>query len=451
MGVRLHYKELALSMQDEPQKSYQNFDILIDQAEGNEQYLISVLQSPSGETTTASSVKPLADSDLWQRWTAKLRQGTIERDELAQLGSRLAEFLLSAGPIRDLYQRNRTLVIDAQGQRLRIRLSVIPPRLNILPWEYLCEGEHNALALDERISIVRYPRQASVTRSLTRAMPVSILLIVFNVIGQAQLNVIKEVRNLTNALRDLARNKHVTVDVLVHGTDDERQTLATLLEGRAGIRLLPEPARVDSFLDALRQDYAIVHYIGHGGFDPERGGVLWFADEAGSGRMLDAATLAQLLRGNNVGLIVLNACDSATEDTSRSFMGLGSSLIEAEIPAVIAIQYPIFDVSSICFSRTLYKALAEGLAIDAAVSAGRKALYAQEEPFQIEWGKPVLFMRAVDGTIWQPATSGHVDEQAEAKRSGPVFNTTVTGNSNVGQVINIDKLDGGGLTITNKQ
>jgi hypothetical protein len=74
----------------------------------------------------------------------------------------------------------------------------------------------------------------------------------------------------------------------------------------------------------------------------------------------------------------------------------------AGIPAVIAMQYKIWDESAIEFSRTFYKALAVGLPLEQAVSLGRIAVFnqcnaltdeEQRQKYWRDWGVPVLYCR----------------------------------------------------------
>jgi hypothetical protein len=66
---------------------------------------------------------------------------------------------------------------------------------------------------------------------------------------------------------------------------------------------------------------------------------------------------------------------------------------------VIGMQFAITDVAGLTFSRTFYKALADGLPVDASLGEARKAIFTEGN--RVEWGIPVLFMRAPDGRIFQ--------------------------------------------------
>ena len=83
------------------------------------------------------------------------------------------------------------------------------------------------------------------------------------------------------------------------------------------------------------------------------------------------------------------------------FAGVAASLVQREIPAVIAMQFEITDRAAIVFAHEFYAAVADGYPVDSAVAEARKAIFADAN--DIEWGTPVLFMRVPDGRIFDVA------------------------------------------------
>jgi hypothetical protein len=75
-------------------------------------------------------------------------------------------------------------------------------------------------------------------------------------------------------------------------------------------------------------------------------------------------------------------------------------LVRKGTPAVIAMQYEITDTAAVELSRSFYAALARGLAVDCALTEARKAV-ALALPGTVEWGTPVLHLRAHDGRIFE--------------------------------------------------
>ena len=94
----------------------------------------------------------------------------------------------------------------------------------------------------------------------------------------------------------------------------------------------------------------------------------------------------------------------AARASNDPFAGVAQSLVQQRIPAVIAMQFEISDQAAIAFSRGFYSALADGFPVDAALSEGRKAIFALGN--ELEWGTPVLYTCLPDGNVFkiqQPA------------------------------------------------
>jgi hypothetical protein len=101
-------------------------------------------------------------------------------------------------------------------------------------------------------------------------------------------------------------------------------------------------------------------------------------------------------------LVVLNSCEGARTSNVDPFSGVATTLIEFGIPAVIGMQFEITDEAAIAFSASLYRALAQGLPVDAAIGAARCAIVAEREA---EFGTPVLFLRAADARLFDLESS----------------------------------------------
>ena len=382
---------------------FNNFDLHLGRGRGGI-YPVSVYYSPAGETTDPIQVPIVLDDEPMCLWLEGLRGGATRRDDLLALGRRLTSYLLPPGQVRDLYQRSRGMA-EARQLKLRLRLRISPPELAALPWEYAYdEDSGDFFALNPHTVLVRYHSQPVPHRSIASHAPVSILVLVSNPRGTFPLETTREVRSLLIGALDRLLDRHqVRIDVLFGGSPEERREIEALMADRAGVRLLPGPASIDALRDALRQGHRVIHYIGHGAFDEDRGGAVLLADDEGNAALVGAQAMARELRGSSAAVVVLNACQSATESATRSFMGLAPSLIRVGVPAVVAMQYAIPDSSAVHFCRALYKALADGWPLDAAVTEGRKAISAGVTVDQMDWGIPVLFMRSADGVLWKEA------------------------------------------------
>ena len=174
------------------------------------------------------------------------------------------------------------------------------------------------------------------------------------------------------------------------------------LKERGLIQLTRLPAATLSALQRqLRQEqYHIFHYIGHGGFDQQtQDGVLLLEDENGRSRLVNGNYLGTLLHDHpSLRLAVLNACEGARTTRSDPFAGVAQQLVRQGIPAVIAMQFEITDRAAIILAQEFYDALADGYPVDAALAEARKSIYTAGN--DIEWGTPVLYLRAVDGQLF---------------------------------------------------
>ncbi|MBI4675566.1 MAG: CHAT domain-containing protein, partial [Chloroflexi bacterium] len=151
----------------------------------------------------------------------------------------------------------------------------------------------------------------------------------------------------------------------------------------------------------LRQNvYHVFHFIGHGGLSERTNeGVLVFTNEFGGGQEVGSLKLAHLFGDHDsLRLVILNACEGARSTRQDPFASVAASLVQREIPAVVAMQFEISDEAALQFSSEFYSVLAEGSAVDTAMSEARKAIWGSVS--DLEWGTPVLYMRAPDGVIF---------------------------------------------------
>ncbi len=377
---------------------FRNFDLRLEAAEPDG-CAISVSSSPAGETARpARAPRPPQDPSLLTLFSNEPR---CDEGCLRRAGQLLADFLLSPGAVRDLYQRSLGMA-QSEGFSLRLRLNILPPELSALPWECAYdESAHEYFALNPRFSLVRYHSLMLPADSVTSLTPIPILMVVASPSGLAPIAAAEEVANLTGAVAELCQQGKAVLDVLFSGPDRERQAIKMRIVQHEAVNLLEGGACLDDLSRALKRGYRVLHFVGHGAFSSGVGGLLALAGAQGQAEYVDATRLARAVREQMVAAVVLNVCESATDDTVRSFMGLAPNLIQAGIPAVIAMQHSISDAGALCFSRQVYRALAAGDPLDAAVTDARKTMSAAPEVRLGEWAIPVLFMRAEHGLLWE--------------------------------------------------
>jgi Flp pilus assembly protein TadD len=262
------------------------------------------------------------------------------------------------------------------GVRIRLRLNDTP-ELASLPWEYLYNSALDRfLALSSQTPLVRYLELPERIRPLTMTTPLRILTVIAAPRGVPPLDTEREWNKLNQALADLIQRKLVIVDRL-------------------------NPATLPALQQQLhRQPYHALHFIGHGNFDARSQiGSLLFEDSEGEAARVSSSDLGVVLHDHgSLRLVVLNACEGGRPSNDDPFGGTAPRLVQQGIPAVIAMQFPVTDEAAITFSNGFYGALADNYPVDAALAEACKALLTDGSG--VEWGTPVLYMRAPDGYIF---------------------------------------------------
>ncbi|HEY0780866.1 MAG TPA: CHAT domain-containing protein, partial [Thermoanaerobaculia bacterium] len=306
---------------------------------------------------------------------------TMAADPLAVplrvFGERLFDALFSV-PIRSRLDESLGLVAPQQrGLRLRLQISLADPalgRLQALPWEYLYRAEHGSfLGLSSRLAIVRTPALPLAGHRATTELPLRLLALPSQPKDMNALALEREIEGLESTWKGSGL---VEVDVLRQGN-------------------------LDCLRAALQSSRPhILHVMGHGDFEPRNGeGVLYLAGERGQAVAVDGALLADHLRDcPSVQLVFLNACRTALSSVLNPFAGMATALLQTGVPAVVAMQHPIHDEAALAFSAHVYRQLARHQPIETAVAEGRLAIRRQR-PDSMEWGTPVLFLRAGRETV----------------------------------------------------
>ena len=373
---------------------YSDFDLLIQRAA--EGYRAQVLTSPAGQAATSFTL-PFSELELenFLLRVGRPRRGTrrIDSPEVGAAKS-FGERLFSAvfnGEVRGCLRSSLDDVArNNAGLRIRLRLTEVP-ELADLPWEYLYNPSLNRfLALSVETPFVRYLELPESIRPVSVTPPLRVLVMISSPTDYPQLDVEREWRKLQESIADLTKSGMIIL---------ERLDTATL-------SLLQRHLR--------RGEYHVFHFIGHGGFEPKlQDGVLIFEDEAQRGRAVSGQDLGTLLHDHRaLRLGILNACEGARTSRTDPFAGTAQSLVQQGLPAVIAMQFEITDEAAITFAHEFYAAVADGYPVDAAVAEARKAIFAEGNG--LEWGTPVLYLRAADGLIFnveRPAEPAHIIEQ----------------------------------------
>jgi len=316
---------------------------------------------------------------FWQQTLAQLDEldSTLDSTLIAAAGGRLFQDVMRDA-VRDLWIRARAeLDADATGG-LRLRLALQPPAVAGLPWELLFDAARNAvLAADVRTPVVRRETQfhhVGVTRSLRTQPPIRILLAIPDD-PSGQIDTARAAQQMTE---------------LVSCIGPPRAHL-TFCRGRCDVLTLRQA------MDAAQPD--ILHIVAHGA---PAGLLLWQQDQPAWVSPPALRTIVQ--QTPSIKLVLLNACWSGHSAEHQAFSTFGPQLLQAGVPAVIAMQFAVADRMASDFSADLYTELLAGPRpgqIDRAVSHARSNLYVRN-PASPEFATPVLWLNSADGVIFEP-------------------------------------------------
>ena len=368
---------------------YIDFEVSIQPHE-NGFYPVSVVASPAGEVSQTMIFPFNADALHIEQANIQhaLTQHVNNQSDSTEICSTIERFgamlfdALISGDIRDLYYVSQERA-KQQEKGLRLKLRINDPQVATLPWEFLYDDrQERFLALSNRTPIVRYMELPHPPRPLIAPLPLRILVMIAAPVDLQPLAIEHEKERIIAATQDLCQRGLIEI---------------TWLQGQ-------------TWRDLQRAMYQgpwhIFHFIGHGGINhnhTESNIVLCDANQKAA--PLSATNLGQLLVDHSsLRLVLLNACNSASNDRADLVSGTASTLVQKGIPAVLAMQHRFSDKAAVECARSFYQALAFGLPVDTAVSEARKGIDLQDTD-SFEWGIPVLYMRTDDGILYKTETT----------------------------------------------
>ena len=366
-------------------------------------FRVEVVASPAGEAS--ATVELDAESLLARR--GLLQQAVLAsavpsrrvlpatEQPIREAGELLFAALLGTGEVAGRY-RAAAAVAALHGQGLRLVLRIDTPALVGLPWEAMYDQAAGTYVCRQD-QLVRHVPVASVPPPLRVRPPLRILGVVSSPRGVPALDVDKEQDQLARVLARPAG------------------------QGLAELHWAPNATWADLQDLLLDGEWHVLHFIGHGDFDPGRDeGVLALTREDGRADLVAAHRLVDLLRQARPmpRLVVLNSCSGAAAGTSDLFSGTAAALVRGGVSAVAAMQYEISDPAAVAFARGFYAAIARGRGIDDAISSGRVAILGLSDR-TLEWVTPVLYLRGHETRLFTlPASAEDTGQGAGSTRGG---------------------------------
>lgn len=291
--------------------------------------------------------------------------------------------------------------VDAPGEGKLLTVDATDARVLRLPWELLADDEGHLFT--QGIGVRRRLRKATTAQVKPLALPVRVLVVVARPDDAGFIDPRADALPLLNALEALeALGEQVAVEFLYPPT---LKTLTARLRSRK------------------KPPVHVVHFDGHGVYDSVMGlGYLLFENDAYQGDRVDADRLGTLLNRCGVPLMVLSACQSATQKEYNPYASVAARLIRAGVGSVLAMSYSVLVVAAQKFVNAFYGALAEGRTVGQAVDEGRFELLADEERHTLvrhdekgkkfdeilhlrDWFLPALYQQNQDPVIFSTQTS----------------------------------------------
>jgi hypothetical protein len=389
-----------------PAIDYFDFDLSIEAvASTPNRYRARVLNSPAGQASAEFDL-PFSALEVENfllrvgrprrgvRWS-----GSPEMRAAQEFGGKLFGSVFQSPVQACLWRSLDNARQQGRGLRILLRLAAAPV-LAELPWEFLYDtGFSRFFCHATHTPLVRYLDLPQTIQPLAVRPPLKVMVMIANPRDREQLDVEVEWSKVRDALAELEQRGLVTL---------ARLPAASLSALQRQLR---------------REQYHIFHFVGHGGFDQQsQDGVLLLEDENGLSRLVSGNYLGALLNNHPaLRLAMLNACEGARSAAGDPFAGVAQHLVRQGIPAVIAMQFEITDKAAITLAQEFYGALADGYPVDAALTEARVALFAQGN--DIEWGTPVLYLRAPDGYLFAVAA----DQRQESTAPLPTVVIQLTG------------------------
>lgn len=408
--------EIYLSPIDE-----QRFQAIVNQSPGGDGFAESALPFWEGDQDWRTTlIKTLELSSGYQsevfakageqNWMVQAGLLTADRQSfhpqyLEVTGQALYQSLLPVGSsLRSTFE-TALRFCEQSGEDLHLRLkfaanSAQRSRLADYPWELLHDGQR--FLLRRSVMLSRYIAYEAVPPALSSLEQLRVLLVSSSASDSQQ------------GLRPLSSDEQVAV---------QKGLAKAQASGKIALKQLPTVTRrgLSTYLTECVPDERphIIHFDGHGLYGkrcsnpqcqqihvgtkrkrcdrcnyqlPDAEGFLLFEHEHKDCDYVSAAEFADLLP-SGIALVVLSACQSGMAMAGGSlFNGTAQQLVDARVPAVVAMQYLVRVDAASQFAEQFYRVLGTGEPLVVALREGRKWMMEHIN----QWYRPVLYLRWAD-------------------------------------------------------
>lgn len=327
--------------------------------------------------------------------------------DLQPYGARLGQCLFTAPILRALEKAFATVSSKAASQmRVRLCIDSNAADLHAYPWERLFvewQGSSIPLAASSQVPFSRFIPLEEGQQDPIEDRPIRLLLAVSNPLrlpaGLEHIDVEAQLKSLTAAISAVPDIKVTVLPGYTGVSDEYKQQLVAL-----GYEVLPGATTLPRLIDSAGQHH-IVHLLCHGTFKDQTASLFLENEEGDTAKTPDTdITTAIASLSAKPKLIYLSACDSANQNaapavappaTIRPLVGLAPKLVQAGVPAVIAMQTQVEIETARTLAASFYAKLMEYGEVDRALSEARFTISKTTE-----WWIPVLFLRLKNGRLF---------------------------------------------------
>lgn len=321
------------------------------------------------------------------------------KENIAAYGRALWAMVFDTDTVKSVLTQTYNIVQNANlALRLRLFISSNAPELHSVWWETLLEPDTGRPLLTRENFVFSRYLDSTDWRPITpmRAHALRVLVVI------AAPSDIDEYEVDNAALTPLDKQSELDV--------------AQLALAGLELELLSDSgsATLSRIIEKLREKFDILYLVCHGalvGKQPR----LYLEDARGETAVVAGEELAARLRDmvDRPRLVVLASCQSAGTGYAHSIgdngalAALGPRLLEAGVPAVVAMQGNVSVETVECFMPVLLTQLQRHGQIDRAMAIARGQVWGRHD-----WWMPVLFMRLRGGALWYESGGAAGPDQA---------------------------------------
>ncbi|MCL4299604.1 MAG: CHAT domain-containing protein [Anaerolineae bacterium] len=342
-----------------------------------EAYILTT-NGPKGVQNISQLLSPGSKVEQCIKLSTLVReQNNISPTILQELGQSLYDTLFSHEIAKAFGQAQGLVGID----NLRLCLQIEPPELAALPWEMMHDGQ-NWLALQSSVPLIRtFPKLTDrpLRQRLKVKRPLRILFVGASPETLHPLKIEEAYHQIQDRLKDSTDKGWINFKPLLHATWKDLQ-------------------------DELLEDYHVLFFAVHGTpqeiyLDDGEGSKVDGKRGSGDHEPVSAEMLAQSLKDRQTRLVFLAACQTGDLSAGDSF---AQKLIEqANLPAVVVMQYEVNDENANLLAAQFFAALAAFEPVDVALAEARKVVVGFLEGVIRDTFAPVLYLQVKDGALFQ--------------------------------------------------